>query len=102
GVFAGAEIAIVSLRPTRLAQLVEQRRTGAQTVKTLRSQPERCIATVQSGITVISTTAAALGGSRMGAQLEPVLRPLPLVGPHAKDLAFGLGGALVSSPSLGM
>ncbi len=100
GVFAGAEIAIVSLRPTRLAQLVEQRRTGARTIEALRSQPERFIATVQIGITVISTTAAALGGSRMAAHLEPVLRPLPVVGPHAKDLAFVSVVALVSYLSL--
>ena len=98
GVFAGAEIRDVSLR-AQAAQLVD----GAdrcQTVETLRSQPERFIATVRIGITVISTTAAAIGGSRMAAQLEPVLRPLPLVGPHAQDLAFVLVVALVSYLSL--
>jgi putative hemolysin len=100
GVFAGAEIAIVSLRRTRLSQLVEEGRVGAHTVATLRATPERFIATVQIGITVISTTAAAFGGSRMSAHLEPLLRPLPVVGRHANDLAFLIVVALVSYLSL--
>jgi putative hemolysin len=98
GVFAGAEIAIVSLRRTRLAQLVDEKRVGAQTVATLRAKPERFIATVQIGITVVSTTAAAFGGSRMEAHLEPLIRPV--VGRHASDLAFAIVVAIVSYLSL--
>ena len=47
GVFAGAEIAVVSLRRTRVAQLVESKRPGAQALAALRAQPERFLATVQ-------------------------------------------------------
>ena len=65
GVFAGAEIAIVSLRHTRLQQLVDAARVGAKTVAALRAEPERFFATVQVGITVVTTTAAAFGGARM-------------------------------------
>jgi putative hemolysin len=99
-VFAGAEIAIVSLRRTRVAQLVEEKRIGAQTVATLRAEPERFIATVQIGITVISTSAAAFGGSQMARHLVPLVAHLPFVGRHADDVAFVLVVALVSYLSL--
>ncbi len=73
GLFAGAEIALVSLRPTRVAELVAQHRVGARTVAGLRAEPERLLATIQIGITVISTTAAAFGGSTIARHLEPVV-----------------------------
>jgi putative hemolysin len=100
GVFAGAEIAIVSMRRTRVAQLVEENRIGAQTVAALRAEPERFIATVQIGITVISTTAAAFGGSQMARHLMPLLSHVPFVSRHADDVAFVLVVALVSYLSL--
>jgi putative hemolysin len=85
GVFAGAEIAIVSLRHTRLQQLVESSRAGAKTVANLRAEPERFFATVQVGITVVTTTAAAFGGARIARNVEPLLEPLPVVGGHNAD-----------------
>src|SRR6266540_2145012 len=63
GVFAGAEIAIISVRATRLAQLVDEGRASARAVKWLRDEPERFLATVQVGITVVGATAAAFGGA---------------------------------------
>src|SRR5690349_10615983 len=53
GVLAGAEIAIVSLRRTRLQELVESGSGAARAVQKLREQPERFLATVQIGITVV-------------------------------------------------
>jgi len=58
GVFAGAEIAIVSLRATRLQQLVDANRVGAKTVSLLRAEPERFFATVQVAITTRTAAAA--------------------------------------------
>jgi putative hemolysin len=100
GVFAGAEIAIVSMRRTRVAQLVDEKRLGAQTIAALRAEPERFIATVQIGITVITTTAAAFGGSQMARHLVPPLQHVPFVGRHAQDVAFVVVVAIVSYLSL--
>ena len=75
--FAGAEIAIVSIRRTRLQQLVEDKRRGAEALAALRSRPEHFLATVQVGITVVGATAAAFGGATMAGHLEPLLAPLP-------------------------
>ena len=100
GVLAGSEIAIVSLRHTRLQQLVEANRVGAKTVSALRAEPERFFATVQIGITFVTTTAAAFGGARMAKQFEPLLRPLPLIGRDAEGVALSLVVVLVSFLSL--
>ena len=101
GIFAGAEIAIVSLRRSRLAQLVEAGKVGAKTVAALRAEPERFLATVQIAITVVSTTAAAFGGSRMARHLEPVIAPLPVLGgERAEEVTLAIVVALVSYLSL--
>jgi len=98
GVFAGAEIAIVSLRKTRLQQLVDSARVGAKTIAALRAEPERFFATVQVGITVVTTTAAAFGGARMAQHLQPLLEPF--VGTRADEVALAIVVVLVSFLSL--
>ncbi len=83
GVFAGAEIAVLSLRKTRLQELVEARARGASAVAWLRSQPERFLATVQVGITLVGTTAAAFGGERLAHVVGAYLGRIPVIGPWA-------------------
>jgi len=100
GVLAGAEIAVVSVRKTRLQALLDSGRSGARALAALRADPERFLATVQIGITVVSTTASAFGGSAVAAHLEPLLRPLPFVGAYARDIALGLVVAVISYLSL--
>jgi putative hemolysin len=63
GLFAGGEIAVLSLRKTRLAEFVRRRDRRALAVKKLRDHPERFLATVQICITLVGTAAAALGGA---------------------------------------
>src|SRR5262245_3021092 len=100
GVFAGAEIAIVSLRSSRLQQLVESARVGARTVSTLRAEPARFFATVQVGITVVTTNAAAFGGARIARHIEPLLRPLPIIGRDADGVALAIVVVFISFFSL--
>src|SRR6185295_12333307 len=100
GVLAGAEIAVVSVRKTRLQALLDSGRSGARALAALRQNPERFLATVQIGITVVSTTASAFGGAAVAAHLEPVLRALPVVGPYAHDLSLGIIVALISYGTL--
>src|SRR5712691_6168906 len=71
GLFAGAEIAILSVRSTRLREFLRRRDRRAVAVKSLRDTPERCLATVQVAMTTIGTTAAAIGGARLEHDLEP-------------------------------
>ncbi|HET8539070.1 MAG TPA: hemolysin family protein [Anaeromyxobacter sp.] len=100
GVFAGAEIAIISVRKTRLAQLVEEGRSSARAVRQLRDRPERFLATVQVGITIVGATAAAFGGSALAGRLAPLLARVPPLAPYAAPLALALVVALVSYLSL--
>lgn len=89
GVFAGTEIAVLSIRKTRLSELVEQKIRGAQAVQWLRHQPERFLATVQIGITLVGTTAAAFGGEQIAGNFGRWLAAhAPWLGPHAGE--FGL------------
>jgi putative hemolysin len=100
GVFSGAEIAVIALRKTRLAQLVDAGSHSARAVKRLRDHPERFLATVQVGITVIGSTAAAFGGASLAARLEPWVARVPALEPYAANLALALVVALVSYLSL--
>ncbi|HEY4175317.1 MAG TPA: hemolysin family protein [Kofleriaceae bacterium] len=79
GLFAGAEIAVLSVRKTRLSEFIRRRDKRALSVKRLRDNPERFLATVQVCITTFGTAASVYGG----ATLEPVLE-------HRLN-AFGLG-----------
>lgn len=94
GLFAGAEIAVLTAGKAKLQAGAAARDRRALAVTRLRDQPERFLATVQIGITVIGSAAAAFGGSRMSGDLEPVLEPV--FGAYAGEVAFGLIIALVS------
>jgi putative hemolysin len=100
GIFAGAEIAVIAVRRTRLQQLVDERRAGAAAVAALRAQPERFLATVQVGITVVGAAAAAFSGATIAARLTPLLMRSGLNAGAAEDVALGIVIASVSYLSL--
>ena len=100
GVLAGAEIAIVSIRKTRVQELMDRGSSSARAVFRLRQQPEGFLATVQIGITVISATAGAFGGASFAADLTPVLERWEFLRPQAHLIAMTVVVALVSYLSL--
>lgn len=87
GLFAGAEIAILSVRKTRVQERANQGHRGARAVQTLRDEPERFLATVQIGITVVGSAAAVYGGSNIARDLTPILERAGL-GAYAHDVAL--------------
>jgi putative hemolysin len=91
-VFAGAEIAVLNLRKTRLAQLLEDRSAGARAVQALRKTPERFLATVQIGITVVGATAAAFGGESLAGPLGRALERAGTPYPHSIGLGLVIAG----------
>ena len=100
GVFAGAEMSIVSLRPSRVRHLVEQRRPGATAVLALQEDPETFLATVQIGITVVGATAAAFSGASIAVRLSPLFARLGLSPDTAHEIALATVVAAVSYLSL--
>lgn len=100
GLLAGAEIAVVAFRKTRVEQLVNEGRSAAKAVKRLQDDPERFLATVQIGITVVSATASAFGGSRIAMDIAPLLREIPFLAPYADEIALGVVISLISYLSI--
>jgi len=90
GVFSGAEIAVVSLRRTRILELVEIRQSGARALLALRDDVERFLATIQVGITVVSATAAAFGGASIAERLAPRLARIDWLAPYASEVALSI------------
>jgi putative hemolysin len=62
GVFVAAEIALVSIRPSRVEQLVDEGRRGASRVRRLIGDPGRFLAVIQLAITFIGFLASAFAG----------------------------------------
>jgi putative hemolysin len=100
GIFSGAEIAILTIRATRLQQLVDGGSRRARAVHALRNQPERFLATVQIGITVVGAAAAALGGATTAESLSAVLQTLGMPTRAAGIVALVLVVATISYLSI--
>jgi len=89
GLFAMAEIAIVSARKARLKQLADEGDDGAQTALELAAEPTRFLATVQVGITLCGILAGAFGGSTVANEVAVWLMRFPVLAPWADYIAFG-------------
>ena len=74
GFFSGSEIAVVSVRRSRIDQLVEQGHASAQVVGRLKDDSDRFLATVQIGVTLVGSLASAVGGASAIEYLEPLFR----------------------------
>ncbi|HET7761079.1 MAG TPA: hemolysin family protein [Phycicoccus sp.] len=72
GVFAGTEIALVSLRESQVDQLEERGPRGARVAAVARD-PNRFLAAVQIGVTLAGFLSAAFGASTLAPYLTPVL-----------------------------
>ena len=89
GLFAMAEIAIVSARKARLKQLADEGDEGAQAALELAAEPTRFLSTVQVGITLCGILAGAFGGSTVADQVAVWLMRFPALAPWADYIAFG-------------
>ncbi|HYI41812.1 MAG TPA: hemolysin family protein [Allosphingosinicella sp.] len=88
GVFAMAEMAIVSSRKPRLKAMAKSGRWGARTALDLASDPGRFLSTVQIGITLIGILAGAYSGASFGGPVGARLAPLGLDPETAATLGF--------------
>jgi len=100
GVFAAAEIAVVSARKGRLEQAAERGHRGAAVALELAENPNHFLSTVQVGITLIGTLAAAFGGARLAGVFADGLGTIPALAPYAQSIALALVVVLISYVSL--
>jgi len=73
GVFAAAEMALVSLRDSQVRQLGTRGQRG-RTVANLAGNPNRFLSAVQIGVTLSGFLSAAFGGATLTEDLSPVLQ----------------------------
>jgi putative hemolysin len=78
GFFACSEFAIVSVRKSRIAQLVAEGDERARIIETLQQDPHRLLALVQIGVTVTGATASTIGGIIAVDYLRPWLQRLDI------------------------
>ncbi len=92
--FAMAEIALVSIRKTRIKQLIEEGVQRARVVQRLLEDPTRLLATVQIGVTLVGFFASAAGAVTLA---QPVSEFFARTGiPILADSAAGLAVFLVT------
>lgn len=90
GFFSASEIAIVSARRGRLQQQADAGKAGAKQALLLSENPDRFLATVQIGITLISTLASVFGGASISDPLSNWIATIPLLKPYANSIALAL------------
>lgn len=90
GFFAASEIAMIAIRKSRIDTLLEKGVKSAATVARLKNDPDRFLATVQVGVTVVGSLASAIGGAAAIGFLKPRIEalPLPLVHRWAEAIAI--------------
>ena len=76
GLFAAAELALISANRGRLKERAEQNDLRAATALRLIENPNHLLATIQVGITLVGTLAAAYGGAALARELEKLLLTL--------------------------
>jgi putative hemolysin len=91
-VFVAAEIAIVTLRRSRLEQLIEEGNRGALQVKHLLEDRPRFLAIVQIGVTFVGFLASAYAAVNLADRLSGVLVDVPVI----KGVAGGAAVLIVT------
>jgi putative hemolysin len=95
-VFVAAEIALVTVRRTRIEQLVDEGNRSARRVRRLIGQPGRFLAVIQLGITFVGFFASAFAAVSLTVGLRDFFEDIAVLGPYAGLLALLIVTALVS------
>jgi len=78
GFFVAAEFSLVSVRQTRITELVESGNARAETVQKALKNPDRVIAATQLGITLASLGLGWIGEPALSHLIEPILELFPV------------------------
>src|ERR1700761_2968049 len=98
GFFAAAEVALVSVRQSRLREIAEQGHAGAQSALNLLANPGRLLSVTQVGVTLASLGLGWAGEDTLYRVFRAALDPIPIrtspVLLHA--VAFGVAFLIIS------
>jgi CBS domain containing-hemolysin-like protein len=98
GFFVAAEFSLVSVRQTRIMELVDQGNTTAESVYKAIQNPDRVIAATQLGITLASLGLGWIGEPALSHLLEPIvlLFPVELQPGVSHSISAGIAFALIT------
>jgi putative hemolysin len=98
GFFAAAEVALLSVRPSRLRQMAAEGRSGAQAALNLLSNPGRLLSVTQVGVTLSSLGLGWAGEETVYSLLSAAFQPLvtPATAPFLHGAGFVLSFLLIS------
>lgn len=96
GLFALAELAVVSSRRARLSALADKGRPGAHSALSLHADPGRFLSAVQIGITLVGIVNGAFSAEAFGAAASAALVQAGLSEATAATLGFGAIIAIVT------
>ena len=88
GFFSLSEIALVSVKKSRMEHLAAQGNTRALTVLKLLENPENFLSSVQVGITLIGIISGAYGGATLTDDLEKVLVQFTFLGNYVHTISL--------------
>lgn len=94
--FVAAEFALVSIRDTRLEQLIEARRIGARTLLKLHNKLDEVLNGVQLGVTMASLGLGWVGEESLAHMIETPLARLPHGVFFAHAVAVTMAFALIT------
>ncbi len=102
GFFAGSEIAVVTSRRTRIETLIQKGNKNAKILLDLKKNPDRFLATVQIGVTIVGALASAIGGAAAVKIIKPLIQTVPLqyISLSSEAIAIGIVVAIISYLSL--
>jgi putative hemolysin len=87
GIFAAAEIALISLRESQVKQIAVKGKRGARVFK-LSKNPNRFLAAVQVGITLCGFLSAALGAEQLGKYVIPELEGVGISSQYSEIISI--------------
>lgn len=92
GYLAGTEIAVVTARKSRIKHLAESGKRNAKIFLKLKEEPDRFLATIQIGITLMGVLASAIGGVASVKVIQPLLKEIPIkaISLAAEPIAIGI------------
>ena len=102
GYLAGTEIAVVTARKSHIKQMAESGKRNAKIFLKLKEEPDRFLATIQIGITVVGVLASAVGGAMAIKVIKPALQGVPIkaISIVAEPIAIGIVVAIITYFSL--
>ncbi len=94
--FAAAEFSLVSVRDTRIQQLIAARRIGARIVQKLHRNLDEVVNGVQLGVTIVSLTLGWVGEPLLAQMMLGPVRDLPHASVYAHGIAIFIAFVLIT------